>query len=838
MSASSGLDRHYSLSIRKFGDICLFELSWGQGQQRTAQLEYPPIIEQLYEDWRRVYLSFYKSELRGRVVDDGTMAPQPIDWHAKVVQAEAVLMYEFHRWLRSRELFEIREQIAQNRSLASQTESKIEVFLTCTPLELARLPWEAWEIASQSSIRISRTPSNIQKAGNPQNPHRNKTRVLMIIGQDEHLNFQEEIKAVSALNKQLDIRFLGWQQKQEQSQTIEQLKTEIRDALTDSEGWDILLFAGHSNEQQLLGGQIAIAPNASISIQEIARDLEIAQQRGLKFALFNSCNGLNIAEALIDLGLSQVAIMREAVHNRVAQEFLVQFLQHLAQYKDVHDCLLAACDTLKVKQNLTYPSAYLIPTLFRHPGAELFRLYPRGWKPRLRQLLPNKIEALALLVLVFLSLQIPVQFSLQQQRLLVQAAYRNLTGQQDGDVKSTIEPTPILLVQIDEKSIREAGISDPRPMDRTYLARLIDRLVALDAQVIGLDYLLDRPQGENDEVMRRSIRAAVSGDSPTWLVFATIRHDVEGWLGVHPKLARSQWSLPGHIGMRRWDLRLLKNAHLTGDEPLPLSYALALADGLNREGANAPQPQLDRSTDLTEDSIDHIQQTVDVQTEDWQNPLLSPQFRRRPLTIFSYRLRQQWLHPILDFSIPPQRAYDRLPAWQLLDESADVPQLKTARPPIVIVAAGGYLEAGIAADGADIFPLPPAMAYWRDRENPPDPRQVLTGAEAQAYALHHVLTKRVVVPIPDLWAIGVAVLLGKGMAVVWGGQQGKVRSTRGKFRTIFDPRLPFILGIPATYGLMSLQVYIGAGLLFPWVLPSVAFWVLTLPPIFRSRIDG
>ena len=811
----------------------MFELSWGQGQQRTAQLEYPPILEQLYEDWRRVYLSFYKSELRGRVVDDGTMAPQPVDWHAKVVQAEAALMYEFHRWLRSRELFEIREQIAQNRSIASQTESKIEVFLTCTPLELARLPWEAWEIASQSSIRISRTPSNIQKAGNTQKQHRNKTRVLMIIGQDEHLNFQEEIKAVAALNKQLDIRFVGWQQKQEQSQTIEQLKTEIRDALTDSEGWDILLFAGHSNEQQLLGGQIAIAPNASISIQEIARDLEIAQQRGLKFALFNSCNGLNIAETLIDLGLSQVAIMREAVHNRVAQEFLVQFLQHLAQYKDVHDCLLAACDTLKVKQNLTYPSAYLIPTLFRHPGAELFRLYPRGWQARLRQLLPNKIEALALLVLVFLSLQIPVQFSLQQQRLLVQAAYRNLTGQRDSDVKSTIEPTPILLVQIDEKSIREAGISDPRPMDRTYLARLIDRLVALDAQVIGLDYLLDRPQGDNDEVMGRSIRAAVSGDSPSWLVFATIRHDVEGWLGVLPEIAHSQWSLPGHIGVRRWDLRLLGTSELQGHSPLPFPYALALAEYLHGERGNAPQPQLDSSTDLVDRSIAYVRQTGDS-----DSPLLSPRFHRQPLTAFSYRWRQKWLHPILDFSIPPQRVYDRIPAWQLLDESADVPQLKANFQPIVIVAAGGYEEAGIATDGSDNFPLPPAMAYWRDRETPPDPRWHLTGAEAQAYALHHVLTQRVVVPIPDLWAIGVAVLLGKGMAVVWGLQQGKVRSTRGKFSIVFDPHLPFVLAIPATYGLMSLQVYIGAGLLFPWVLPSVAFWGLTLPPIFRSRIDG
>ncbi|MFH7029339.1 MAG: DUF928 domain-containing protein [Heteroscytonema crispum UTEX LB 1556] len=56
-------------------------------------------------------------------------------------------------------------------------------------------------------------------------------------------------------------------------------------------------------------------------MQEIEGSLKIARKRGLQFAIFNSCNGINIAEFLINLGLSQVAVMREPIHDQVAQIF-------------------------------------------------------------------------------------------------------------------------------------------------------------------------------------------------------------------------------------------------------------------------------------------------------------------------------------------------------------------------------------------------------------------------------------------------------------------------------------------------------------------------------------
>ena len=231
--------------------------------------------------------------------------------------------------------------------------------------------------------------------------------------------------------------------------------------------------------------------------------------------------------------------MREPIHNRVAGEFFLQFIQALAEYKDVHESLLAASNYLKLEKNLTYPSAYLIPSLFRHPEADLFRLQPFGIKQLFQSLKPNRQEAIALSILLIISLLQPVQSFLLQRRVLVQAFYRQITHQ----VANVASPPPVLLVQIDEESIRKAKISNPKPMNRQYLASLVDRLTANNARVVGIDYLLDRPQEQGDRILAKSIQTAVgSSPSPTLFVFAGTSED-NLWLRVLPEIASLNWSL-------------------------------------------------------------------------------------------------------------------------------------------------------------------------------------------------------------------------------------------------------------------------------------------------------
>ena len=387
---------NFYLKVQRFDQLCYFELSWGQRQQIGVTLAYPDALNFKYQEWQRIYLGFYNTELRGKVAEIGSFTAPPIDWHARLVEAEAQLLYEFHHWLRSAELYEIRATMAK----AINT----NIFLICDSLDLARLPWEVWEIGTEFALdstkfRIVRTPLNRRGIANAKASPR-KAKILAILGDESNLNFDAEKRAIRSLRSVADVTFVGLQSQQ----SVAELKMQIVQAISADSGWDILFFAGHSNETDLTGGELGIAPNTALLLSEIEPALTIAKERGLQVAIFNSCKGLSIANKLIDLGIGEVAVMREPIHNRVAEEFFLRFVQTLAQYKDVHESLLTATKYIKLEKNFTYPSAYLIPSLFRHPEADSFCIQPPGWIQLFKKIKPTRLEAIALLLILTISL--------------------------------------------------------------------------------------------------------------------------------------------------------------------------------------------------------------------------------------------------------------------------------------------------------------------------------------------------------------------------------------------------------------------------------------------------
>ncbi|MBD2510074.1 CHASE2 domain-containing protein [Nostoc muscorum FACHB-395] len=798
----------FNLKVQQFEQLCAFELSWGKGQQLGVTLAYPDDLDFKYQEWQRIYLRFYNTKLRGKVEEIGSFTAPPVDWHSQLVQAEAQLLSEFHHWLRSAELHEIRAKIAQ--ATRNDAHYNVDVFLTCNPLDLARLPWEAWEIgtefsSSSSTIRIVRTPINRRETVSYPNVRRSgKARILVILGDETGLDFQAEKQAMIFLKSVATVEFIGWQPQE----SIPELKTKIVQAIASEPGWDILLFAGHSNETNLTGGEIAIAPNTALSISEIAQPLIIAKTRGLQFALFNSCNGLSIANKLIDLGLSQVAVMCEPIHNQVAGEFLLEFIKALSKYQDVHESLITAAQHLKLENSLTYPSAYLIPSLFCHPEATLFRFQPSGIKRFIEYWQPSRKEAIALTILLLMSLLLPVQTFLLQWRIWVQAIYRDATNQ---SITST-NPPPVLLVQIDEDSIIKAKIPDPKPINYQYLASLIDRLTVDKVKVIGIDYLLSRHQPQGDGILAKSIQTAVSSPNHTLFVFAATSNNKKKWLQVLPEIANFNWSLEGEIEFHPWYVPLLPHDDFQ-TQPWNFANLLVLGQQL-QQIPDILQPKLDSKTD-------YFQQMGDVfpgNSKSHQTILQSPRSRLQLITALSYQLWQMWLHPIADFSIPPNQIYHTIPAWKVLENQTPPQNLQQQ---VVIIIPGGYDEAGISQDGEDNFAganLPPAIKYWQPNIN------LFTGGEYHAYMVHHLLNQRLVVPIPDLWVTGIALLLGKILYL-----QQKNRKYRWQWLLL----MAIFTGI---YGIISLQLYISAtAILLPFSLPSIALWGYFLPNLLSRK---
>ncbi|TVR06431.1 MAG: CHASE2 domain-containing protein [Phormidium sp. GEM2.Bin31] len=782
----------YRLSIHQIEQSCLFDLMWGQGQRLTATIAFPQVLLTLYQAWRRAYLGYYKhvgakdfSPLRGRVGAMGQLAGPPVDWHSQLVQAEARFLSEFHRWLKRGELFDLRSQLAT----PSTPSSNDTLFLTCSSLELARFPWETWEfgrhieVVRSRSVREARSPAVMFPPPPGQTVRQGKPRVLAILGDETGLNFKGERLALKTQRRCLEIHYVGWQPGDESRV----LKERICRAIADPQGWDILFFAGHSNEAALLDGQVAIAPQTALSIRDLSPYLQQAQQRGLQFALFNSCSGLDIAQGLINLGLAHVAIMREPVHNEVAQEFLVHFLQGLSSGETVQTALRGACEFLKLEKNLTYPSAYLVPSLFRHPESAPYRLPDVGWRGWWRRWRPTKAEMVAVASLLLLSVLPNLQYWLLDQRVGMQARYRDWTGQ-----VATDDLPPVVLVLVDQQTFQRRGLSQYKPIDRQLLADVIAGVMETGVSVVGVDYLLDLqdPRGQ-DAALRQVLAEAFARQ--VWSVLITVRNPGGEWVDLYPEVAERDWLLLGDAWVPFWHIRPRRESPR---QRTPFSYQLAIAHRLQQQQEGRP---------LAGSREDQVQQFLR------EGSGLSPWMELHPVTLWSYRWRQRWLQPLLDFSLPPQVIYERVLAWQLLESpEATLAELRREdwSDAIVIIAAGGYYEAGIDRDGGDNLSPPPAIRYWQRRQG--QGRAAFMGGEAHAYMTHHFLTNHLVIPIPDSWLL-LGTVLGCKVLVVYGRERWQGRGCWWAG-----------LGAIAVYGGVSLQVYISAGLLLPWLFPALA----------------
>ncbi len=730
----------FRLKIWQVAETCLFELTWGAGLQRSAQVPYPEKLAQQFQSWQTAYLQFYRSALRARSKGSGGLAAPDVDRRSQLVQAEAQFLSAFVYWLGSADLLGIRSEIAK----AAMGGERVDLFLACEPLALARLPWEAWEIGTEfgntKPIRIARTPANLSAEVQPARKN-GRLRILAVLGDDTGLNFQADRAAMESLGTVATIEFVGWQAGQEAGGLQETIAAAIDHPL----GWDILFFAGHSNETDLTGGELGIAPGISIAIKEIAPQLKRAQERGLQFALFNSCNGLEIANSLIDLGLSQVAIFREPVHNRVAQEFLLRFVQELVNYGDVHEATIAAAQFLKVDRNLTYPSAYLIPSLFRHPEAPVFCLKPQGLRQDLRRWmgpwLPDRKQAWGLVGLLALSILPPIQGLFLEPRLLLQAMYRDRTHQIPKVAALTT------LIQIDEDSLRGLDARKINPIDRTYLAQVITSSAKLQPKTLAIDFLLDRPT-EEDPILAKAIQGLTRQNIRP--VFAASRKESGKILEVTPTVASR--ADQGYIEFYPGYLELPARNCSIG---CPFAW-----------------------------------QTIQA-----RSPYLNP------VAQWAEGWGQFWFRPVFDFSIPPERAYTKVSAKAVLD-GTPLPVSD-----VVMIAAGGYEQAGISRNGEDNLQRPLAINYW-------DPGKGFTGAEYHAYGLYHLEHGTYVYLVPAVLLMGLGAM---------GGAVLRQRNLGGRSRVLGYG------GAIVGYGLLSLQVYISAGLLLPWLLPSLVFGLYGLP---------
>ncbi|AFY36405.1 CHASE2 domain-containing protein [Calothrix sp. PCC 7507] len=448
--------------------------------QFTGRLPAMPRLDILYQHWQLLYESLYShlAWRRTQIVypefeideDDSEITHFS---HTEFQEVCGELKTLFNHWLSADSFLNI------DRKLRTQLTPKDEIHLVIVAenSQVLKLPWCLWDFLSdypQSEIALS-PPEYARSLKLAINKAKKKVKILCVLGNSSDINVSQDQQILEKLPDG-DVKFL-----------VEPTSPELNENLWQSE-WDILFFAGHSSSQDK--GCIQINSTESLTIDQLKYGLKKAISNGLKLAIFNSCDGLGLAQDLADLHLPQVIVMREPVPDRVAQEFLKSFLSAFAGGESLYISVREAREKLQGLEG-EFPCAAWLPVICQNP-AEI----PSAWwewcgKQNSVRLLPNRRELRRIFVcslvntllvggIRFLGLLSPLELW----------AFDLL-------MRSRIPEKPddrILVVTVTPEDVQAQGL-EPRfgSLSDATLNRLLQKLAKSQPAAIGLDIYRDYP---------------------------------------------------------------------------------------------------------------------------------------------------------------------------------------------------------------------------------------------------------------------------------------------------------------------------------------------------------
>ncbi|MGL4377857.1 MAG: CHAT domain-containing protein [Microcoleaceae cyanobacterium] len=321
-----------------------------------------PHIPEIYQNWRRAYLKMHWF-VRGRKEE----ATPNVGGILEDCQASSQKLRDsIKNWLNYspiQEFQKIREALLRGEL---KREEEIKVILQTQDELLKKLPWLEWdlfsEIYTQAEIVLSPPENSVIPRTYTPETSKSHIKLLAILGNNEGINIEEDRAFLNNLPQTKPV-FL-----------TEPKRAELSDNLWEK-NWDILFFAGHSSSDSC-NGNIDINPQEKLPVSQLKHGLIRAIERGLQLAIFNSCDGLKLAENLADLHIPLVIVMGEPVPDRVAQGFLKYFLSAYSSGESLYMAVRKARDRLDTEGlNQQFPGATWLPIIYQNPTVE-----PPTWK--------------------------------------------------------------------------------------------------------------------------------------------------------------------------------------------------------------------------------------------------------------------------------------------------------------------------------------------------------------------------------------------------------------------------------------------------------------------------
>ncbi len=343
----------------------------GQSADRGFAGSLPPTLElsQALDTWQQQY---FKLDNNSRIKPQQIIYDGSIDPQRQLVTSAKRLQDEFQQWLNSSSFYSVDKHL---REELSHSEA-IRLLICSDRPEIYQLPWCCWDLLENYPyLEIAISNFDFKRvATKPKRRRHRKVKILAILGDSQGINLNADCDLIQSLNEG-EVTFLK-----------EPTRQELYSYLW-SKTWDIVFFAGHSRTIARQG-LIYLNHEDKLTIEELKHGFKQAIANGLQLAIFNSCDGLGIAEELGKLFLPQSIVMRMPIPDIMAQEFIKHFLQAYAGGNSLYLATKMARQQLQGGEK-QYPCASWLPIIYQNPA-----LIPPNWadlhtKRRLTSYLPK-----------------------------------------------------------------------------------------------------------------------------------------------------------------------------------------------------------------------------------------------------------------------------------------------------------------------------------------------------------------------------------------------------------------------------------------------------------------
>jgi CHASE2 domain-containing sensor protein len=451
-------------------------------------------VESLYVCWQQLFRSLSASNSRKWRSPTSSEADWQIDDSVTIHRSTRADVEACRQWMVALETSmaawlqsttdaswqRIRERLSQE---LARYPNESRVVIQARDPQIWKLPWHVWDVLTNyPNVGLGYSLPDFEQKDLIEASDRShdRVRVLAVLGDATAIDLQPDQKAIESLKNAQSV-FLHQPSAQDLIRTLRQ----------DS-GWDIFFFAGHSQSQQDTG-RIYLNDQESLTIDQFKNALREAIQRGLKIAIFNSCDGWGLAQRLASLQIPVVIFMQEEIPDQVAQSFLKEFLTAYAKAGSLYTAVRRAQERLEEFQDL--PGATWLPVIYQNLAN-----VPPTWQelqnqplpiaqPQTSRSLPSPPKRLKFPAVILSSLL--VTGLVMGTRWL--GAWQTWELQAFDHVSRKLPPEAaddkLLLIGADEEDLRQYG----HPLPDAVLTQLLQKLQQYQPAAIGLDIVRDRP---------------------------------------------------------------------------------------------------------------------------------------------------------------------------------------------------------------------------------------------------------------------------------------------------------------------------------------------------------